>query len=303
MSKKKTHEEYVYELSIKNPTVKVIGKYVDSNTKIMHYCSVHNIYWDTTPSRVLHGVGCEMCRKEKFRKAMCKTHQQYVEEVHLINPNISVVENYIDATTPIKHYCNKHDVYWYALPDNILSGHGCMECGKEKISDKNRKTHEQYVKELEVANSNIVVVDVYINALTPILHKCLIDGHEWYASPANILYGTGCPKCNESKGEKNIGKWLNDNNIRYVSQKIFNDCKYIRPLPFDFYLPDYNICIEYNGMQHYKPINYFGGEINFEIQQKRDNIKRNYCKNNNIKLLEISYDKDIENELNNFLFI
>lgn len=70
-----------------------------------------------------------------------------------------------------------------------------------------------------------------------------------------------------------------------------------------FYLTDYNLAIEYQGEQHYRPIDYFGGKEKFEVQQKRDNIKRDYCKNNNINLLEIPYYKNVEEELNNFLFI
>ena len=68
-------------------------------------------------------------------------------------------------------------------------------------------------------------------------------------------------------------------------------------------MPVYGVCIEYQGEQHYRPIEYFGGEESFYLQQKHDQIKRNYCKHNNIKLLEIPYWEDIEKVLNNFLFI
>ena len=77
-------------------------------------------------------------------------------------------------------------------------------------------------------------------------------------------------------------------------------------MPFDFYLVDYNILIECQGEQHYKPISVFGGEKGFKLQQKRDNIKRNYCKNHNIHLIELpywdfnsknSYIKTLDNEL------
>lgn len=303
MSKKKTHEEYVSELLIKNPTVEVVEKYIDANTKIMHHCLVHNIYWETTPSRALQGVGCEICKKEKFRKTKCKTHQQYIEEINTVNPDIEVVGKYIDATTPIKHHCIKHDIYWNATPDNILHGHGCVECGKEKIGDKNRKTHEEYIEELKIVDSNITVLGNYIDSFTPILHKCLIDSHEWYAKPVNVLSGCGCPKCNESKGEKHIRKWLDNNNVKYISQKIFKDCRNEKPLPFDFYLPDYNTLIEYDGEQHYRAVEYFGGQNGFEKRIKCDKIKNDYCKNNGISLLRIPYFKNVEEELNNFLFI
>lgn len=430
--RQKTHEEYVSELAIKNPTIKVIGRYINASTKIMHYCLKHDVQWETTPSRALEGVGCEICKKEKFRQSRCKTHQQYVEEVERLNPNIEVVDDYIDSKTPIKHYCKKHNIFWNVMPCNVLSGCGCVECGKEKTSDKNSKTREQYIAELKIINPNVVMIDTYINATTPIihkclideyewyvkpsnlltgkgcpkcannikktneeyvkkvslvnpdievieeyvnsytpifhkckkhniqwkvspssilqgcgclecgieklsvsntksheqyveelkkinpnivvienyirsnipiLHKCLIDGNEWYAAPSNILFGNGCPQCNESKGERQIRLWLEDKHIVYEKQKKFEDCRDIKPLPFDFYLLRYNLCIEFDGKQHYEPIEYFGGQKNFELQQKHDIIKDEYCKNNGISLLRIPYFKNVEEELNNFLFI
>jgi hypothetical protein len=303
MSKKKIHEEYVAELTIKNPTIEVIGKYVNSNTKIMHRCLIHDVYWETTPSRVLHGVGCELCRKEKFSISKCKTNEQYVAEVNIKNPDILVIEPYIDARTPILHRCTIHNIEWKAYPDNILRGCGCWECGNEKNGNKKRKSNEQYIKELKSVNPDIIPIDVYIDSLTPILHKCLIDGYEWYATPANILWGYGCPQCSESSGERQIRQWLSSHNIKYIYQKIFKDCRDIKPLPFDFYLPKYNACIEYDGGQHYKPISCFGGEEAFNRTVEHDNIKTNYCKDNNITLLRIPYFKDVEEELNNFLFI
>ena len=192
-------------------------------------------------------------------------------------------------------------------PENILKGCGCSECKKDKIKDKNSKTHEQYVGELKILNPNIEALDIYVNALTPIKHKCLIDGYEWLAAPGNILYGYGCPKCNSSKGEKSISQWLDDNQIEYISQKKFDDCKDIRTLPFDFYLPDYNLCIEYDGEQHFKPVN-FGGisdeeaSQNYKTTVQHDQIKNEFCKNNNISLLRIPFYENPHEILNNFLF-
>lgn len=364
-TKKRTHEEYIAELAIKNPTIEVVGKYIAANTKVLHHCCTHDIYWETTPSRVLQGNGCEMCRKEKFRQTRCKSMVRYVDEVHQRNPHIIIMEPYIDAKTPILHKCTIHDVKWKSSPDSILHGHGCPKCGAEKIGLKNSKSHEQYVQELKSINPNIIVLDDYIDAITPVLHQCLIDGYEWYARPGNILFGRGCPKCagnmkkqhdeyvkelsivnpnievietyiaaripilhrckidghiwstsptstlhgygcprcSESKGEKAICKWLNRHNIAYLQQKRFKECKDKRELPFDFYLPDYNAAIEYNGQQHYKAVEHFGGEEAFKLRIKHDKIKEKYCKDMNINFLCIPYYKNIEKELNNFLFI
>ena len=300
MSKKKTHEEYVDELKQKNPTVEVIGKYIDADTSIMHHCLQHNVFWSTAPSRVLRGAGCEKCRIEKFRRVRCKTHEQYITEVSHINKDIVVIGEYVDARTPIDHYCKKHNIVWKSYPDNILRGIGCKECGNEKIRDKNIKTHNEYVEELSMINPNIDVIEEYRGANISILHHCKIDGHIWAARPGNILFGKGCPKCNDSHGEKQICRWLYDNNINYISQKTFNDCRNKRLLSFDFYLPDYNICIEYDGEQHFRPVDIFGGEEGFQQRQINDDIKTKYCISNNISLLRIPYNKNIDEELNNF---
>lgn len=168
-----------------------------------------------------------------------------------------------------------------------------------------KKTHIDYVQELKSVNPNIRVLEEYCGANTKILHKCDIDGYEWFATPANILFGCGCPKCQSSKGEKQIAQWLQTKNITYIQQKIFANCKDKNGLPFDFYIPEYNLCIEYDGEQHFKPIDFSGkGEEwafnKFSITQAHDNIKNQYCKDNNIRLLRIPYFKNIESELETF---
>lgn len=92
-----------------------------------------------------------------------------------------------------------------------------------------------------------------------------------------------------SRGEEKIKNILNDMKISFVHQKQFENCKVKRCLKFDFYLPEYNCCIEYNGEQHYFPVEAFGGEEQLKKQRQYDQIKIDYCKNNNIKLIEIPY--------------
>jgi hypothetical protein len=299
----KTHDEYVLELSVKNPNVEVIGQYSGANTKIQHHCLIHDVYWYTTPSRALQGVGCELCHNEKISASKYKTHEQYVDELSKINPNIIVVEKYTEARVQILHKCTIHNVEWLAYPDSVLHGCGCPKCGGEKIGNKLRKTHEQYVEDLKTVNRDIIPTETYIDSFTPILHRCLIDGNEWYAKPANILSGRGCPQCSGSHGEKSVKLWLDNHSVKYKQQKTFDDCKDKNLLPFDFYLPDYNCCIEYDGEQHYRPVDYFGGENSFKKTVMHDKIKNDYCKDNNIKLLRISYFANVDEELNNFLFI
>lgn len=357
MGKKKTHEEYVTEVAKINQMIVVIGTYVDAKTSILHRCLVDGYEWLARPDGIMHGKGCPKCGRASTLKSIKKTHEQYIADVAIINPNIEVIEEYIDAKTKILHKCNidghewlatpngilngcgcpvcggkiklTHDCFidrmkkvndnieiigiyvnystpikcickidgyeWYASPSNLLQGKGCPMCGGTK-----HKTHNEYVKDVFKINKNILVLGTYINVKTPILHKCLIDGHEWYAKPNNILSGKGCPKCNESHGEKQIYNYLNDHHIVFDSQHTFSECKNEKLLPFDFYLVDYNICIEYDGIQHFEPVEVFGGQIALAKQQHNDSIKTTYCNLNNIQLLRIRYDQDVKLELDKF---
>ena len=121
--------------------------------------------------------------------------------------------------------------------------------------------------------------------------------------PYSILSGCGCPQCNESKGERSIRQWLQLHNIAYISQKSFSDCRDKKPLPFDYYLPDYNTVIEYDGEQHYRPVEFFGGTKHFEKVSYHDRIKNDYCKAHNISLLRIPYFKNVDIELNKYFVI
>lgn len=101
-----------------------------------------------------------------------------------------------------------------------------------------------------------------------------------------------CPNCRvTSIGEEKIKELLIELNIEYICQYSFQDCKDIHVLPFDFYLPKYNILIEYDGLGHYESNekSEWRTKQNVLLTQKHDNIKTQYCKNNNIKLIRIPY--------------
>ena len=108
-----------------------------------------------------------------------------------------------------------------------------------------------------------------------------------------------------SKGESLIKNFLEKNKIDFIYQKIFDNCKYITNLRFDFYLPEKNTLIEFDGIQHYKVFDYFGGEKIFEETRIKDEIKNQYARDNNILLRRISYidlnNSTLKNILNDIL--
>lgn len=128
--------------------------------------------------------------------------------------------------------------------------------------------------------------------------KCVCScGNETVVASTNLIRGStmSCGCLSQSRGELKITEYLEENHINFESQKRFDDCRDKKPLPFDFYLPDYNICIEYDGRQHFEPVNFAGDwqetKNNYELTNKHDNIKTQYCKDKNMRLIRIPYTK------------
>ena len=132
-----------------------------------------------------------------------------------------------------------------------------------------------------------------------VVWKTICDcGNIKYVVTKDLTAGsvTSCG-CLKSKGENKIIQILKNLSIDFISQIKFDECKDKKHLPFDFYLPEYNCCIEYDGEQHFKPVNHFGGEQQFKRRQKNDKIKTEYCIENDIRLIRIPYtDYDKLNE-------
>ena len=127
-----------------------------------------------------------------------------------------------------------------------------------------------------------------------VLIKCPNELHEpYWAYWTNIISGYRCFLCAAeetiSRGEKMAMKILDNHNIKYIPQKRYDGCRDVYTLPFDFYLPAYNLIIEIMGEQHEKPVSLFGGQEGFEKRIEHDRIKREYLKNNNIPILDIWY--------------
>ena len=129
----------------------------------------------------------------------------------------------------------------------------------------------------------------YKNCKTKIVIVCKKHG-EFLQGHNEHLKSNGCPKCKNSKGEIKVENYLKENNINYETQFRIKECRNKKPLPFDFYLPDFNILIEYDGELHYKPYRKVEKSLEkFKRTQLHDNIKTQYCQKNNIKLLRIPY--------------
>lgn len=168
----------------------------------------------------------------------------------------------------------------------------CPDCNfLIKFSRKwNIETIKKYVED----NSDCELISDEYKSTEKLKFKCGKCG-KTFTSTFNAFRRKkikACPSCNRavSAGERKLMKLLDDYKIKYIPQYTFDDCKFECKLRFDFFLPEFNTLIEVDGIQHIKPIEKFGGEEEFEKTIIKDEIKNNYCKNNNIQLIRIAYD-------------
>lgn len=195
--------------------------------------------------------------------------------------------------------CKDHGEF-IITPNRHLSRYGyCLKCvdfsmNSEKFIKRARRIHGDRYSYKSV---------IYDAMKIPVSIECPKHGHFWQR-PANHLHGQGCPKCKISKGEERIRQWLALRNIDYIFQYSINKsiwdltnefphgydgCPEIKRLRFDFYLPAYDLFIEFDGKQHSEPVKFFGGDKSFIDTQRRDTIKNQFILDNNLNMLRIDH--------------
>lgn len=198
------------------------------------------------------------------------------------------VKGYIRRALFICPFCaQQFEANISAVKNGNTQGCGCRR-GRHRAKDL---SNQRFGKLIALEPTEKRAYEHYV------IWKCRCDcGGIRFANSHDLLQGKilscGCKK--ESTGENQIRIILDELQIEYLSEYSFDGCKDKDKLRFDFYLPQYNCCIEYNGIQHYKPIEYFGGNTGFIDRVRKDKIKQDFCKQNNIKLIVIPYtDLDV----------
>lgn len=237
-------------------------------------------------------IKCKSCLSKIMSDIRRHDWEQVEEEVSkIIHNKFSIVKcDYKNIKTDINLKCIRCGYEFKRSIANIrFAKSGCPFCER---SNRLKTIEEAQVIIDSYADGYKVVRYDNVSSVYVKHEKC---GHisKKRLSTIRANHGIRCELCNplDSVGVVKIKSWLDKNHIKYKREKTFNGCVYQRKLFFDFYLPDYNTCIEFDGQQHFKPTLKFGGEKNFRKYQIRDNIKNKYCKDNNINLLRIKYDE------------
>jgi hypothetical protein len=262
-----------------------LTEYKNAYTKVKINCNKHGDFEQFPNSHI--ESGCVLCsREESFIDNSISIHNNKYDYSNV---------KYKDKYTKVKIICPIHGEF-KQKPVYHIRGNGCKKCSDD---DKKLKT------EFFIEKANKIHDDKYDYSLVDYVStfdkvKIICKNHGTFKQrPNDHINGKkrGCPYCNESYGEREIEKILKENNIQFERQKKFKGCKNILLLSFDFYLPKYEYCIEFDGVQHFLPIRYFGGSKKLKYTKINDEIKNKYCFENNIKLIRIKYNESVSDKL------
>ena len=284
-----SEDEYIAKLKIKNPDYSLVGKYTTQKTKTLHRCLKCGNEWEVSPDNILsRAVTCPNCRKERIKKRMTLSQDEFLSRFKANgNPNIIYVGKYTGMHNKVSYRCaNGHKGRMPA--DTLVRGCDCKKCMDETSREKHLLSNEEFVSRINKIHPNIKLLSEYKGAKESILFQ--VNGEERVRrTNAGALF-VDSRWDHTFKGEICIEAVLQKYHIKFEREKRYSDLRGKRnPLSYDFYLPDYKMLIEYQGEQHQRAVDIFGGTEHFKIQQKYDELKKNYASSHGLELLEIWY--------------
>lgn len=293
----KLKEIFAEEVHSISPNINVLEEYTTWNTPVLCQCNICSYKWKGRAAVLLYGGNCPKCARKKANQAESLSIDEVQARISRVFPDVIVIGKYIGIHHDLRCRCTIHDYEWSAHPARLFNGNsGCPKCKKEKMHHKFALSQGEFEEKVTQINPNIRVIGDYYDRDTKIKCACKIHHNSFLTTPRQLLYkgGNVCPLCFQSMGEQRLIRLLQQYGFNVSLQHIFKECVYIKPLRFDAYDPKYSIAYEYQGEQHYQPINFHGYNIekakkDFEVNQIRDQIKRDFCNKNNIHLIEIPY--------------
>lgn len=266
-------------------------KLVTNKKKIVRACCKKHGTIEHTAGYWLTGKGCEYCNGRWFQPDW----EKYARDVHGDKYEYLTAPKIMDDKIQIK--CPVHGVFTQSYHAHIKLGNGCPECAQKHLSLEKRMANFLNKAQTKYGDRFAYAMNEYIDERTPFTIICREHNYSFKTTPDTHLRKSGCcPMCSMPSGEIQIAEWLKTHGINSIhkysidnNNPQLNKCR----LEIDFYLPDHDTFIEFNGEQHYMDVGYFRKHKNFslEVQQLRDQTVRDYCARYGHKLIEIRFDE------------
>lgn len=296
---RKTTQQFIEEANLVHGNKYDYSKveYKSGRIKVCIICPKHGEFWQI-PYDHLRGIGCSKCYHERMAADQTLTQSDFINRCLEKHGNKYDYSKTIYKTmkTPVLISCPIHGEF-YQNPSGHLKGEGCRKCGRIKANNSKSYSLEYFIEKCSnIHNNKYDYSLVKYNRSKDVVTIICPEHGEFQQKAANHLMGQGCPKCgfksqlflfekltsifkNESFSWEYRAKWLGRQRI-------------------DICIEKYKIAIEYDGKQHYYPIDHFGGEKDFKKRVEYDAIKDRLCEENGFKLFRVKYnytDEDFYN--------
>ena len=282
------------------------NNWAGGRSEVTIICPVHGRF-DQIAQNHLTGHGCPDCGT--LQKAAKRRQDPEILLAKLRHRHDAFYDydltNFRSVNKNITIYCPEHGPF-PQTPNNHLAGKGCPSCRNLKIGNALRADPAYVVEKFREMHGDqfdySLVAQHYVNADTPVPIICRVHGQFWQ-EPYNHQGGRRCPVCKESNGENEVRRWLEDHSIGYVKEWTEHDCVDSKPLRFDFYIPDYDAVVEFDGIQHYEADSRWWEpdqkkrQDATELLQLHDWLKDEWCKENGLAMVRIRYDQDVSGVL------
>lgn len=299
---KKTHEQFIKEVyNLVKDKYTVLGVYTLARKPVEMRHNICGHEYPVAPNDFTSGGRrCPRCSNigRKVNQPKRKSHDDFLNEVYeLVGDEYTVMSEYTGA---LNHLDIRHNVCEEIYPVSpakfTSSGRRCPVCKKQEVAVKLGRGIDKMKELLQlVTNGEYELVDgqEYKNIKTKMWFRHTKCNKDFPMTSDNFFNsGSRCTHCKESKGERLVSSILRSLKIKYKKEYKFEDCIYKQPSKFDFAIPlkDKIILIEYDGIQHFKPVEMFGGEKGFKETQARDKVKNDYCDSrDDLHLIRIPY--------------
>lgn len=298
---RKTNEEYEAEVLEKgNGDYVVLERYVTSKTPILMEHKTCGNQWRIRPNDYLRGKGCPVCGRKRAQLKTRKTNEDYKEKIKDIKKQFEQLTEYTKADDKIKFRHKTCGKVFDIRAIDFARRKRCPHCSLGRMGHDRRLTHDEFLKSLSKdVISKLDIISTYVNSRTLIKTKNKSCGHINSFKPYDLrMRYNNCAHCSSSRGERKLFNKLVEEGVNFIKEypvKILEDRTAFR---FDFAILNEEgnviLLIEFDGEQHFRPIEGWGGMEAYQYVRKNDMIKNKYCRDNQIRLLRIHYE-DIGN--------
>jgi hypothetical protein len=189
LSKKKTHEEFIQQMETVDPNIEILSHYENNRSLIKCKCKIDGYEWVTQAVSLTQGRS--KCKKCIVRKRTI-THEEFLEEMATLHPNIEVLGHYVNRVTYVKLRCKIDGYEWSKQPKSLINNRtGCAKCARNA-----KLTHTEFIQQVSELYPNVKILSTYSSMRKKIHCKCNIDHYEWYPTPEHLTRRLqGCPIC------------------------------------------------------------------------------------------------------------